>query len=367
MNKLIFRKQLASFFVIVLLCFSCLSEIPVQAASAEYAPFFSDTGYASAFQVLSLDISMPYNSAAKIGVVVPSPVGMSVTLFASDGMTMLYRDEVTSEDGWVYDNSVQGYPYVLELSAPTLDGYVLTLCFDDATAYAVLGVQEGSLVVPDVPSVTPSPAAPEASAKPITPVVPSVLNISQNNLTLTKGFSSKLSASGGSGKVRWSSSNPNIASVNSSGKVTAKGAGTTTISAVSADGAKATCKVKVKANCYSKKQLIANDIPYMRAILYAYKVSYNSKGDLVIKTHFLNNCGRTVTELRNIKITVKDGSGHLIGSCSKKKKAVSVFSPGGKRITFTIKKSKLKQKSVKDLRKAVVKTTGNYYYEFSRQ
>ncbi len=73
-----------------------------------------------------------------------------------------------------------------------------------------------------------------------------------------------------------------------------------------------------------------------------------------------------MTELRDIKVTVKDGSGHVIGTYFKKKKSVSVFSPGGKGFKFVVKKSKLKQKSVKDLRKATVKAKGNYYYEWRR-
>ena len=362
MNKLFFRKQLAVFMAVALVCLSCLTERPAQAAFESYTPFLNDTGNAAAYQVLNLDISMLQSSAAKIGVVVPSPVGMSVTLFKSDGVTMLYRDEVTSQDGWVYDSSVQGYPYVLDLSAPTLGRYVLTLCFDTDTAYTVIGVQDG-----DYPSGLPVEKPTAAPSEPLVPGTPSVpLSISSKSLKLTEGFASKLSASGGTGTVKWSSSKPSVASVNSKGKVTAKNAGSAIITASSQDGSKATCKVTVKVNVYLKKATLANDIPYGRAVLDIYRVSYNSKGDLVVKVNFLNNCGRTVTELRDIKVTVKDGSGHVIGTYFKKKKSVSVFSPGGKGFKFVVKKSKLKQKSVKDLRKATVKAKGNYYYEWRR-
>ncbi|WP_167954625.1 Ig-like domain-containing protein [Anaerosporobacter faecicola] len=61
-------------------------------------------------------------------------------------------------------------------------------------------------------------------------------------------------------KLKWTSSNPSVATVNSSGKVTAKKYGTTTITAAAQDGSgkKATCKIqvvrlvtKVKLNRYS--------------------------------------------------------------------------------------------------------------------
>jgi uncharacterized protein YjdB len=61
-------------------------------------------------------------------------------------------------------------------------------------------------------------------------------------------------------KIKWTSSNPSVATVNSSGKVTAKKYGTTTITAAATDGSgvKATCKIrvvrlvtKVKLNRYS--------------------------------------------------------------------------------------------------------------------
>ena len=48
-------------------------------------------------------------------------------------------------------------------------------------------------------------------------------------------------------KIKWTSSNPSVATVNSSGKVTAKKYGTTTITAAATDGSgvKATCKIQV--------------------------------------------------------------------------------------------------------------------------
>ncbi|MBQ7258010.1 MAG: Ig-like domain-containing protein, partial [Abditibacteriota bacterium] len=76
--------------------------------------------------------------------------------------------------------------------------------------------------------------------------------VSPSTLTLTVGDSNTLTATVKpdyvpNKKVAWSSSNTSVATVSSSGKVTAKGAGTATITCKSNDsGVKGTCKVTVK-------------------------------------------------------------------------------------------------------------------------
>jgi chitinase len=59
---------------------------------------------------------------------------------------------------------------------------------------------------------------------------------------------------GSQDKVSWTSSNKNVATVNSSGKVTAKGPGNATITA-NINGAKITCNVKVLQMSFSKLEL----------------------------------------------------------------------------------------------------------------
>lgn len=70
-------------------------------------------------------------------------------------------------------------------------------------------------------------------------------HISQKNITLTSGESTTLKIYGVKQKVKWKSSNNKIVSINSKGKVTAKTAGTTTITAT-VSKKKYTCKVTVK-------------------------------------------------------------------------------------------------------------------------
>ena len=72
------------------------------------------------------------------------------------------------------------------------------------------------------------------------------IKLNRSTLSLKAGSSSTLKATvtGGLGSVSWSSSNKAVAAVNSSGKVTAKKAGTATITA-KAGGKTASCKVTV--------------------------------------------------------------------------------------------------------------------------
>lgn len=63
----------------------------------------------------------------------------------------------------------------------------------------------------------------------------------------SKTFVATTSPESAAKSVKWYSSNSKIATVNSSGKVTAKKSGTVTITAKTSNGLKATCKVTVKA------------------------------------------------------------------------------------------------------------------------
>ena len=77
------------------------------------------------------------------------------------------------------------------------------------------------------------------------------IELNRNSLTMTKGESTTFIAAispfnATNREVTWTSSNPNVAVVDSNGKVTAKAAGTATITVTAKDGGKtATCKVTV--------------------------------------------------------------------------------------------------------------------------
>lgn len=70
------------------------------------------------------------------------------------------------------------------------------------------------------------------------------LKLNKNSITLGKGESYRLDAN--DEVVNYSSSKSSVATVDSNGKITAKGTGSATITAVTYDGRRATCKVTVK-------------------------------------------------------------------------------------------------------------------------
>jgi len=68
--------------------------------------------------------------------------------------------------------------------------------------------------------------------------------LSSKSLSMKAGTKAKLSVTGGTGAVTWKSSNKKVATVSKAGKVSAKKAGTATITATK-DGKKLTCSVTV--------------------------------------------------------------------------------------------------------------------------
>lgn len=184
--------------------------------------------------------------------------------------------------------------------------------------------------------------------------------ISQSKAVVTAGFTYKLSVSG-SKVTKWTSSKKAVATVDSKGKVTGKKAGKTTISAKCENGQTVKCTVTVKANKYSASKLTTSDVAYGSSNMDVYSASYDKKGNLVIKACYVNNIGYKVSQLRNIKITVKSANGKTVGTYSLSKKSISVPSYSTKNLTFTISKSKLKQKKA-DLVNCDFKCKGTSMY-----
>lgn len=83
-------------------------------------------------------------------------------------------------------------------------------------------------------------------------VTPAAKVITTASASIVKGKTLSLSAtmtpSDTTDKITWSSSNPKVATVSTSGKVSAKGIGSATITATATSGKKATCKITVVKN-----------------------------------------------------------------------------------------------------------------------
>lgn len=141
-------------------------------------------------------------------------------------------------------------------------GYVF---FGDDVADAV-GIRDAQHPAPvsnrvEAPSAGPEDSAPPAQEPDVTapptedapdgePDAPSEpagpLTLSQSDITIPAGETGRLTAAGGSGEITWTSSNPEIASVDG-GAVTGKAGGTVTITAVSGEET-VTCQVKVEGD-----------------------------------------------------------------------------------------------------------------------
>lgn len=267
---------------------------------------------------------------------VPAQVEYTITVYNSAGNVMDWDDNPfvvsATNSGWRYSDTLKSYYYDDSVSLAPGD-YSYGITFNSDTQYLFAIDQE------------------KETAK-----------ISQTKATITAGFSQKLSVSGAK-VTKWSSSKKTIATVDSKGKVTAKKAGKATISAKLDNGQTVKCAVTVKANKYTASKLTTSDVASGSTAMSVYSASYDKKGNLVIKAVYVNNDYYKTSRLEKIKITVKDANGKAVGTYSLSKKSVSVPSYATKGLTFTISKSKLKQKKA-DLRNCTFKCSGVsvYYY-----
>lgn len=264
------------------------------------------------------------------------PVDFTITLYNSAGNQLELSDNpyrVSANDpGWVY-NQAYGRYFYLDIFSLGNGDYFYGITFGAETNY-ILAIEQGV-----------------EEAK-----------ISEPKATVTRGFTKKLSVTGAK-VTKWSSSKKSVATVDSKGKVTAKKEGKTTISAECENGQKVKCVVTVKANKYSKTRPTTSDVPYGSCAMSAYSASFDSKGNLVIKTRFVNNDYYKTTALENIKIVVRDGNGKLVGQYKARRKSVSAPSHSTKDMSFTINKANLKKKKA-DLRNCTIKCAGEYIYYY---
>lgn len=133
-------------------------------------------------------------------------------------------------------------------------GYVF---FGDRVADA-MGIRDTGDAPVSAPGETKIPTAqtppdqtiepPPPSQEPAAPVEEGPLALSRADITIAAGETARLTASGGTGEVAWSTSNENIAAVEG-GSVTGKAGGTATITAASG-GETASCAVTITGTPY---------------------------------------------------------------------------------------------------------------------
>lgn len=181
--------------------------------------------------------------------------------------------------------------------------------------------------------------------------------LNKSSVSITKGFTDTLKVTGGKMKS-CSSSNTSIATVNNKGKITAKATGTAKIKVKLANGKFLTCKVTVKPNQYTAKNITVTDTLLNTYQMKAYKATFDKKGNLVIKFKIANNGSGRITSISDLKIAITASNKSQIATYKKASFAVNLNSYKDKSYSITIPKSSLKksQKNI-DLRTAKIKIT----------
>ncbi len=187
------------------------------------------------------------------------------------------------------------------------------------------------------------------------------VKLSKKTLTMNKGEKYTLKITGTKKKVKWSTSDKKIATVNSKGLVTAKGKGTATITA-KVGKSKYKCKIKVETLGISKKTLTMN-----KGEKYTLKTTGTKKkakwttSDKRIAT--VNSKGLVTAKKKgNVKITAKIGKKSY--KCKIKVEAPSISTKErtltkGKTVTLKIKNTTQKVKwSTNNKKVATVNSKG---------
>ncbi len=138
-------------------------------------------------------------------------------------------------------------------------------------------------------------------------VLPTSISVSPTSLSLTVGgvytLKKTISPSNATTTVTWSSSNKNVATVDKNGKVTAKAAGTATITVRTSNGKSANCKVTVKSVPSSVK-LSRNKATRGVGDTYQLKATVSPNNAVTTLTWSSSNSG-VVSVDKNGKITPK--------------------------------------------------------------
>lgn len=176
-------------------------------------------------------------------------------------------------------------------------------------------------------------------------------SVNATSKSIYTGFYTTLKVNGGTGKITWSSSNKNIATVNSSGRVVGKKAGTAYIYA-KRNGYTTKCKVSVKENAKSYN-VSTNVFDYDRGEpSVAVRKVYYSGGALRLDTYVVNNRMTTVKNFKKINFKIYDYTGKLIANQTFTNFALNINPYSYKKITFkfssagTLKKGALLYKGI---------------------
>lgn len=197
---------------------------------------------------------------------------------------------------------------------------------DSRTGKLTAGRRTGTATV----TVTTKAGA-TATCKVTVKYVTTKLTMSSKKLELVKGKSATLKVKRtpdkATEKIKWSSSNVKVATVSQKGKVTAKKAGTVTITAKASNGVKATCKVTIKNKASLKLKKTKGTV----------KVGKSLK--IQVKSTFPKNDKIKSYKISDSKIAKVDKKGKVTGK-KKGTAKITVTTKSGAKATYkvTVKK-----------------------------
>lgn len=347
-------KTLLSLLLVFTLCIcGCnLQKQTTQASDTETAAILSITNTANTSPLtagtpVSAEFTISNNNAVTFMFYTTEKTDMTVQITNSQG-NALYNQSFDHTDGnWTIakTNGQVWNKIAIKLTQLIPDKYRLTLTFSNELFYAAGAFQEKP-VSTNTPTAAPT--------------------LSESSLMLAKGMSYKLKLLNSTGKVTWSSSNRSVATV-SKGKIKTKRIGTALIKAKTDGNKTLYCKLTVVKNVYTSSKKPLHSIPIDETSVNVYKVSYDKKGNIIIKARILNRHDYRVDYFKNFKIKLRTNTGKRIGTYTAKKATnVKAKSDNIKNCTFKIRKSKLKIK-VADLRRIKTPTvTGTIIYNPSK-
>lgn len=316
----------------ILLVMSSIVYVVADVYAADEVSLVRDSNTATANVEIPYDFAVADSNTVYIDLLVPNMVS-GVLSFYKNG-TYVNNKILTDDDKtWEYNEYVAAYVYTVSLKNPISADWTVSLNFDVDTPYEFSVSQE------------------KASA---------VLN--KKSITLTSGFSGKLSVQNANGTVVWKSSNNKVATVGSDGTVTGKKAGSAKITAKTESGQSLICVVSVQNNVYKQTRVYPNAVNYGKSAVQVYKMFYDENGNLVLKTSILNNSGKRSVGIKELTIKVKNDKNKKIGVYTIRNKNFSLYSNDSKDFTFKINKSDLNIKKA-DLHTALYVTSGTVLYE----
>lgn len=330
------KTKVASFVLIIAVILSSIFVNPTTTKaestgtdiSSDYITLLEQIDTATANVANSYTFTVSNSTDIYVLIFVPTPVDLSLNFSTAN------TQESISTTDWIYNETYEAYYYPLKWTNPSLGDHTVSLTFAADTSFIFYIDQNKPAVA-----------------------------ISNKTIVLSKGFSQTLSIINGT-VANWSTDNSKVAVVDSNGKVTAKNTGSAVITATTDEGKSVSCNVTVEPNTYARARMTFGETSYGNAYISIPKISYNKKGDLVIKAAYLNNSGHKIVRLKNVKISIKNKSGKVIGTYTLKSKKTTILQGGQKSFTYTIKKSKLKQKKTQDLRNASVTSSWKYIHVY---